>query len=350
MRTKINYRNIAVDGRASASSVETDGFEPYKAIDGKIQTRWSSQVGVPQWLVIEWNEPRKLSKINVFFESAYSEDFKIETWNGSEWVAQAGVKNNTSTHYEYIFPKPVNTTKVRLYFTKASRFGSISIWEVEIYARTNAVPKFLGMLGIRYIILERNMIFGNTYSIDELKLNGSRNFVLVKKWDEIILFNNTYAVQKIYVADNILNYTTLSDIYEVTESFQWGILRHSAFVNLTLLNKRINGMLTLPRNFVWREVSPTKYEIDVETEGPFVLILLESYDQHWKLFVNGKQISESDHIRVNAFANGWLIKETGKLKIIINYESQNLVTVSYIISFILPFFLLIFLSKRGLRI
>jgi len=347
-RTNIKYENVAPEGKASASSSETNERTPNKAIDGQMLTRWASKVGVPQWLEIEWNKPQELAKINIFFESAYADDYIIETWNGSDWTTLKIVKNNTSTEYEYVFPKTINTTKLRLFFTKASPWGLISIWELEVYVRTEGVPKFLGMLGIKYLILEKNIVFGNTYPVSMLRLHENKNFTLVKEWEEIALFENSYALKKLYVADNILNFSTLNDMYELIEHSEWNTLKHSVFINTTSPNEA-NKTLIEPKNFTWREASPTKYEANVESNGSFILVFLGSYDEHWKAYVNGNLIPETNHLEVNAFANGWLIDATGNLTITIQYETQNLLTVSIAASIILPMLLLMLLSRTDLK-
>jgi hypothetical protein len=87
----------------------------------------------------------------------------------------------------------------------------------------------------------------------------------------------------------------------------------------------------------------------VESKGPFVLVFLESYDEHWKVSVNGNPVSETNHHDVNAFANGWLINSTGDLTISIQYETQNVFLISVVASLVLPALLLAFLSRKELR-
>ena len=61
----------------------------------------------------------------------------------------------------------------------------------EVYVQTEGVPKFLGMLGIRYLVLEKNLVSGNAYDVSELGLIQNENFILAKEWDEVALYNNT---------------------------------------------------------------------------------------------------------------------------------------------------------------
>lgn len=337
-----NYQNVALEGKASASSVEAAGLEPSQANDGLgfEQTRWSSQVGIPQWLEIEWSQPQKLSKIHILFEATYPEAYQVQTWNGYKWIDQITVENNTSLECEHTFSEPINTTRLRLYFTKSSAFASISIWELEAYKPVRYALS-LGIFGVKYAILEKNIIFGNLYPARELRMHEKKDFVLVREWDEVALFENVYSLQKLYMANNVFTYSTLEDICTFSASSKWDILKHSAFVNATLSNELVHKTLVAPESFVWKEVSPTQYEAYVTSKGPFFLAFLENYDKHWKVYVNGKVVRETNHFQINAFANGWLIDSSGNLTITIEYETQNYLVLSIFTSITLPILLLV---------
>ena len=345
----LTSENIASEGKISASSVEDVGFEPDKAVDGLLDTRWSSGKGVPQWLEIDWNETQRISGIRIMFEAAYAEDCVTEIWSNNSWVTQVTVKNSTSSVFSSSFLNPIETTRLRLYFTRTTdRFPSVSIYEFEIYAQNQKISSMLGMMGIKYLVLEKDIVLGNTYDLSELHLNEIESIALEKEWDEFTLYSNGLALQKLYVSDNTINYTTLDDMRKATESLPWDLLKHSAFLNSTSVNPAANETLALPDSFVWTEDSPTSYEVHAESKGAFLLAFLESYDRHWKLYINGSQIAETSHLRVNAYANGWLIKDTGELSMKIEYETQSLFTNSIIASVILSGLLLIFFSRKEL--
>ncbi|NWF97276.1 MAG: discoidin domain-containing protein, partial [Candidatus Thorarchaeota archaeon] len=343
------YRNVAPEGKASASSVEKEGLIPTRAIDGDNNTRWASEKGMPQWFEIEWSYARELTKIRIVFEAAYANDYAIETWNGSNWATQIEVENNTSLENEYVFSRSIPATKLRIEFTKALRFNQTSIWELEVFAQNGGLSRFLGTLGIKHFVLEKDFMSGAAYDISQLKFNENDNFVLIKEWDEISLYNNTNALQKISIADNILSYTTLDDMFQTVQESTWETLQHSVLLNATSPNTIGNNALVSPENFVWRELSPTGYEVHVESKGSFVLVLLESYDEHWKVSVNGNQIKEKNHQEANAFANCWLIDQTGDLTISIQYETQSLFLLSAVASLALPALLLAFLNRKDLK-
>ena len=341
-------KNIASEGDAFASSIGKGGCEPDKAIDNRMRTMWYSRRNMPQWLEIEWDKTQTISEIKILFGSAYAEDYKIASWDGHRWVTQVTVENNKFNIRKHIFYKPIHAKILLFYFTKAAPFDSVSIREIKVYTQTRAVSKFLGMIGIKHLILEKNIVLGNLSSINNLKLNDDGEFILVKEWKEVALFKNLYALEKIYVANNIIKYSSLDEMYGTIRNLEWSILEHSVFINAPQQNET-NKTLLMPEDFVWVELSPIIYEVHVKSNGPFILVFLENYDREWKAYVNGIPIPEINHYRVNGFANGWLINTTGKLTITIKYEPQSRLVLSLIASTTLPIFLLIFLIREEIK-
>ncbi|MEM2541794.1 MAG: discoidin domain-containing protein, partial [Candidatus Methanomethylicia archaeon] len=228
-------KNIALEAKAAASSIEKEGFEPEKAMDGDLQTRWSSQVGTPQFLELEWSTVQSISKVRILFESAYADDYIIETWNGTHWVTVVRVENNNRTDIEHIFPDAIDATKMRLLFTKASRFGSVSIWELEVYSikYSDTISKLLGMLGIKYIVYEENIIIGADYTIDLTKLTNNVRVDLIKEWNGVKLLENPYGLQKLYIADNVIVAEDMSvkSMYNAVKGVEWSTLNHSVLID-----------------------------------------------------------------------------------------------------------------------
>lgn len=346
------YVNVAPEGRASASSVEKDGLVPAQAIDGDYDTRWASEHGMPQWFEIEWNTTQELSRAKIFFENAYANDYTIETWNGSAWTIQTKVANNTNLEPEYVFQQVASATKLRINFTRALPFNMTSMWELETYTQNDTAPKFLGMLGIRDFLVEEDIISGNLSKVKDLRLlNRSAEIALVDEWEGASLYENSYALEKFYTADNVLLFSNLDGMYQLINKSAWSTLQHSAFVNSTPVANLASqiGTLQAPDSFSWEEVSPTSYSAKAKSNSEFLLVFLESYDTHWMAFVNGSPISESNHVEVNAFANGWLVNATGNLTITVEYETQNLLTASVAASTILPAVLVVFLIRKKIR-
>jgi hypothetical protein len=365
------YGAFVVEEKAAASSFQVDRT-PDLAIDGNYATRWASasnestpQVSTPQWFKIDYNQTQELSSIRIYFEQAYAINYTIQTWNGNNWITQVKVENNTSLNPEYNFSQVIPTTKLRINFTGDFPWDLVSIYEVEInhqqYLQTEVVPKFLGMLGIKNLLVENNIIDGNLSDAKDLEiLNKNPKFTLVHEWNGAAMYENAYSLEKFYPASNIITISnvsaplyTLSEMYQIINDTAWSTLEHSAFVNSTSDNNWTSiGTLQTPENFVWTEISPTKYEVNTNSNAPFLLGFLENYDSNWKASVNGKPIPENNHVTVNDFANGWLINSTGNLIITVEYETQNLITASVVASIILlsALFALLLFRKNFARV
>jgi hypothetical protein len=259
----------------------------------------------------------------------------------------SGIPFGSGNPYPLIFSKPI-ISGLGTEYMQSENLGLLNrVYELMLTNGARGVSKFLGMLGVKYLILEKNLVSGNVYDVSELRLDQNENFVLTKEWDEVALYNNTHSLQKLYTADNILNYTTLDDMFQIVEESKWETLQRSALLNLTSTKRIRNNVLVPPENFVWSELSPTSYVAHVESKGAFVLVFLESYDEHWKVSVNGNQIQEKNHQEVNAFANGWLIDSTGDVTITIQYETQNIFIIFAVASIVLPLLLLAFFSRKS---
>jgi hypothetical protein len=343
-------QNTAADGKVSVSSIEDNRYQPYYAVDGNMSTRWSSNRSVPQWIEIDWSGIRPISKVIIFFESAYASDYTIETWDSSTWTTQVTVVNNTAVDVTHIFAGVVNATKLRVNFTEATdRFPSISLRELEVYARTIGVPKFLDALGIDQLIVEKDLVFGGISNPRDLSLSNNENFVLARDWNEVALYNTTHEVSRLYVANNTVPYLTLDDMINAAENKDWSDIDHSVFLNSSSPTQVMNKTLMSPVSFVWTETSPTNYEGKLESTGPFFLVFLESYDSGWKLYVNGDLVPETLHLKANAYANAWLVETTGPISISLEYEQQNQLRFGIVISIVLSTVLLVFIGRRELE-
>jgi len=344
--------NVAPKGNASASSIEKVGrFLPGQAIDGNISARWSSDLGIPQQFEVEWNQTQQLKRVKIFFENAYANNYTIESWNGSDWTTQFKVEENMNLEPEYVFLQPTPSTKLRINFTEAQPFGRVSLWELELYAyQGNTVSKFLGTLGIKHLILENDIALGNMSNVKDLKaqLDQNQNFVLSDQWKEVAMYNNTNALQKLYPADNFLNFTSLENMLQTVKETEWETLQHSVFLNSTSTKTPQISALETPENFEWNELSPTSYVAHVKSKSAFILAFLESYDKNWKVTVNGNPVLRTNQYEVNDFANAWLIEDTGDLTITLQYEIQNVFLGSVVVSIILSALLMAYFSRKDI--
>ena len=239
-------------------------------------------------------------------------------------------------------------------FSEAKPFDLISIYELRVFtteSNTDA-PKILGVLGIKNLFVEKNLLSGALFDINQITFfnDHKTEIKLIQDSDEVALYENQLSLQKIYAANKVTKYTDINDMFNKIGNITWTTLQQTAFINRTLnLDDQILNCTYSSQSLSWHEDNPTKYTIKTNTNSPFILGLLESYDSNWKLQVNGKQISEEDHIQINSYANGWLIRDTGELTITIEYAPQKIFTRSVIASLVLPLILIVILFRKDIK-
>ncbi len=101
----------------------------------------------------------------------------------------------------------------------------------------------------------------------------------------------------------------------------------------------------------YRKIDNTKYIVNIdEADGAFLLVFSENYHPWWKAVIKkgerNEPISKNKHIKVNGYANGWVVDEKGDYQIILEYQSQKIyLKLIYLTSFLLLsafFYLIIF--------
>lgn len=70
--------NLALTSIATASSVEGGGLEADKAIDGNLNTRWSSQFFDPQYLELDLGAEKNINGVVLRWEAAYARSYNID--------------------------------------------------------------------------------------------------------------------------------------------------------------------------------------------------------------------------------------------------------------------------------
>ncbi|MEU6075435.1 discoidin domain-containing protein [Micromonospora sp. NPDC047074] len=117
--------------QVSASSWE-GGNAPAAALDGRTNTRWSSQFSDPQWLRIDFGAIATVNQVVLNWESAYARAYRLETsTDGTTWTAI----HSTTTGAGGVERLTVSGTGryLRLYgVTRATGYG-YSLWEFQVF-------------------------------------------------------------------------------------------------------------------------------------------------------------------------------------------------------------------------
>ena len=315
--------NIAPLGIANASSIQfcrdLGLLQPQYAIDNKMNTRWGSEFKkMPQWLTIEWENPQHIYGIKIFFEHAYAESYIIQTWDGEKWVDQVAITNNNNLTREHFFPEPVTTSKLRLYFTSAPAYQSVSIWELKVYAAKPIATKIEIPKNGKYKLYLRTLESKDlTVDIDGKKL----------KPVDIVKTENSYWIEfepiKLDVGEKELKISL-----KVKKSkFSKVIIDEVVLCSLNLTDEKpIHEIFRKPNvKISFKKLTPCTYIVNMQNcrYSRFVVITFsEAYHPLWIANLNGRE-----HHALNAYStlNCFIISTAGEdnLKISIKFKGQN---------------------------
>lgn len=137
---------------SAATSFEGDGWSTINAIDGqRVSTDasrgYSSEVGAPQWIALDFVTARPVSKVTLYPRSddavgagaGFPVDFAIQIWDGTRWldrVTRTDYARPAAVPQVFALPTPEITRKVRIYATKLADVNPgeprLQIAEIEV--------------------------------------------------------------------------------------------------------------------------------------------------------------------------------------------------------------------------
>jgi hypothetical protein len=124
--------NLAFQKPATASSLEGDEFAATNAVDGDMDTRWSSAFKDDAWLAVDLGAPKKISKVNINWESAYAVAFAVQiSTDGKTWTDVYKTDKGEGDKSEIKF-EPVTARQVRIQCSKRATEYGYSIYELEV--------------------------------------------------------------------------------------------------------------------------------------------------------------------------------------------------------------------------
>lgn len=129
--------NLALGKPASASGAEGEGTSAGKAVDGNMETRWSSRFMDNEWIAIDLQECYRLTSVKLYWENAYATAYDIEgSDDGEDYHLLKSVTNAKGGVQTVDLQDGGEAAKVRfvrvLCKTRNTGYGS-SLWEIEVY-------------------------------------------------------------------------------------------------------------------------------------------------------------------------------------------------------------------------
>ena len=121
---------------ATASTTENaDYYKPAYAVDGKSDTRWSSTAADGQWLQVDLGATATLSRVELDWENAYADAYKIQvSADASTW--KDAYATTTGKGGKEVDATSGTGRYVRVLATHRATGYGISLYEVRVYGTT----------------------------------------------------------------------------------------------------------------------------------------------------------------------------------------------------------------------
>jgi len=317
------FINISPEAAADASSTQSLQEEKINAscvTDGDMKTRWASipYEDPPQWLELDWANPREIVAAKIYFERAYAEDYLIQTWdsNQSAWITHASVTGNTELVRLHFFDDPVTTTKMRIYVTKFDGFALTSIFELEAYEKSATISSSFSILrngNYQCFIRANSMLENGRIYVklgDETSEVSMTNVSSGYQWFDAGTFYVDAGERELSLGS--LGKVGISQILLVSLS---GDENNATLADLFASNKSTAAI-------EYEIVNPCTYRLQVNATEPFLLVLSETYNPLWKALIENEEISS---FPVYSFLNGFFINKTGNLNLTLYFTGQRYV-------------------------
>jgi len=121
--------------KVRASSVEAEGLESRNAVDGDLQTRWSSSFSDRQWIIVDLGRVRRVSDLKLVWERAHADCYEIlASVDGKQWRRiRRVVGSRGGTERFRNLDQRARFIKLSC-FKRATQWG-YSLWELGIYGK-----------------------------------------------------------------------------------------------------------------------------------------------------------------------------------------------------------------------
>jgi hypothetical protein len=129
-------RNLAVGRPVKASSVMTWNGQTFRAefaVDGKGDTRWSSEFRNPQWLAVDLGKMESISRVELVWQQAFGKAYSIQVSpDGEKWKTVYATAKGAGKR-EVIRFAPTQARWVRIHGTQRGTEFGYSLWEIAIH-------------------------------------------------------------------------------------------------------------------------------------------------------------------------------------------------------------------------
>ncbi|TKC86305.1 glycoside hydrolase family 2 [Trinickia terrae] len=125
--------NLAANKTATASGQEADAYPPSNAVDGNLNTRWSSAFVDPSWIAVDLGGEQTFNRVVLHWQNAYGVAYQIQTSDdNANWTTVYTQTAGKGGVEDFTFPS-VTARYVRMYGTQRATPYGYSLYEFEVY-------------------------------------------------------------------------------------------------------------------------------------------------------------------------------------------------------------------------
>lgn len=131
----VKAQNLALGKPVKTSSEDKGGNIKSNAVDGNLNTRWTSESGKdPQWIYVDLGKSYNVNNLKITWKAGEcATDYNIEiSTNSTSWSLLKAVKGNTALVNNYANTLKGEGRYVRIYCTKRANNLGYSINEMEV--------------------------------------------------------------------------------------------------------------------------------------------------------------------------------------------------------------------------
>ncbi len=103
------------------------------AVDGRPETRWSSEFSDPQWIAVDLGRVERIGRVVLAWEAAHARAYSIEvSTDGQNWREVRRVTNGRGGTEDLRF-EPVEARWVRMNCSRRGTENGYSLWEFRVF-------------------------------------------------------------------------------------------------------------------------------------------------------------------------------------------------------------------------
>jgi beta-galactosidase len=125
--------NLALGSTATASGLESDAYPASNAVDGNMNSRWSSAFVDPSWIQLDLGSVQTFNRVMLFWQAAFAVQYQIQTSNDTTNWTTVYTQNAGKGGVEDINFPTVGARYVRMYGTQRNSAYGYSLFEFQVY-------------------------------------------------------------------------------------------------------------------------------------------------------------------------------------------------------------------------